>query len=330
MHRFAVVRVRSRACSARRRHFAVLPRRRSLAQFRPAPSAPISSSARSTAVAEMPAPRTRTTTSRSSIAARRSVSLDGKSLQYASATGTGNLGPLPPADGAAGRGRPAPGQYFLVQEASQAAVGAPLPSPDIIDRRRSPWRPDGRQGRSGHRATSLGCNGGCDVRRERQRLARIVDLVGYGRRELLRGCRAGRSAVRTPPADFRSGSAAAWTPTTTVLTSRRRRPPRGTPSRCRSSAPPIVAPTIADRLAGRRCVRRGARQRRHDHVQRARGRLRRLVRDLLHRLAQPPGCGHGRPDDVHAEPQRGFRSGRDLQRCRHRGPGHRPGHGRSA
>ena len=55
------------------------------------------------------------------------VSLTGWSLQYASATGTGNFGAtaaqITPLSGSL-----APGQYLLVQEASQAAVGAPLPT----------------------------------------------------------------------------------------------------------------------------------------------------------------------------------------------------------
>ena len=55
------------------------------------------------------------------------VSLNGWSVQYASATGTGNLG--------ANSGQLTelpdvtlqPGQYFLVQEATNAAVGQPAP-----------------------------------------------------------------------------------------------------------------------------------------------------------------------------------------------------------
>src|SRR5918996_4877755 len=60
------------------------------------------------------------------------VSLGGVSLQYASATGTGNFG----ASATQLTELPAvtlnPGQYFLVQEAG-GANGAPLPTPDLID-----------------------------------------------------------------------------------------------------------------------------------------------------------------------------------------------------
>ena len=59
------------------------------------------------------------------------VSLAGWSIQYASATGTGNLGAN------AGQlteltGTLAPGQYLLVQQAG-GAVGVPLPTADIVD-----------------------------------------------------------------------------------------------------------------------------------------------------------------------------------------------------
>src|SRR5262249_34844793 len=61
-----------------------------------------------------------------------SVSLAGWSLQYTSATGTGNFGGasnlITPLSGSIEGG-----QYLLVQEASQAAVGAVLPTPDVTD-----------------------------------------------------------------------------------------------------------------------------------------------------------------------------------------------------
>src|ERR687887_764320 len=57
--------------------------------------------------------------------------LDGMSLQYASATGTGNFGAN------SGQltelsGTIQPGRYFLVQEAG-GTVGSPLPAPDQTD-----------------------------------------------------------------------------------------------------------------------------------------------------------------------------------------------------
>jgi len=60
------------------------------------------------------------------------VSLSGWSLQYASATGTGNLG----ATATQITELPAvtlnPGQYFLVQQAGSTS-GAPLPTADLVD-----------------------------------------------------------------------------------------------------------------------------------------------------------------------------------------------------
>jgi hypothetical protein len=60
------------------------------------------------------------------------VLLDGLSIQYASATGTGNFGAnsgqLTELSGSI-----QPHRYFLVREFSQAAIGAPLPAPDGTD-----------------------------------------------------------------------------------------------------------------------------------------------------------------------------------------------------
>ena len=61
------------------------------------------------------------------------ASLNGMSIQYTSATGTGTFGandgqltPLPDVT-------LQPGQYYLVQESTGGANGAPLPSPDLVD-----------------------------------------------------------------------------------------------------------------------------------------------------------------------------------------------------
>jgi predicted extracellular nuclease len=102
------------------------------------------------------------------------VSLSGWSVQYASATGTGNFS----ANGViALSGMLQPGQYYLVQLAG-GAVGAPLPAPDA-----SGTSPN-LSGTSGkvvlvNTTAGLACNGGsapCSA----EQLAQIVDLVGYG------------------------------------------------------------------------------------------------------------------------------------------------------
>jgi predicted extracellular nuclease len=115
-----------------------------------------------------------------------SVELDQYSLQYASATGTGNFG----ANSGQLTELPlltlAPGQYALVQEATQSSTGSPLPTPDVTDA-----TPIAMAAGAGKVAlvdgdTSLGCNGGstpCDA----TQLARIVDLVGYGNANFFEG-----------------------------------------------------------------------------------------------------------------------------------------------
>ena len=63
------------------------------------------------------------------------VSVAGWSVQYTSAAGTGNFGSatnlITPISGTL-----APGQYLLIQEATNAAVGAPLPTPPFPTRER--------------------------------------------------------------------------------------------------------------------------------------------------------------------------------------------------
>ena len=130
------------------------------------------------------------------------VSLDGMSLQYASATGTGffgaNSGQLTELSGSL-----APGQYLLVQEASNAAVGAPLPAPDIVDD-----TPIAMAAGAGKVAlvtgqTSLGCNGSAAQPCDAAALARIVDLVGYGNANFFEGSPA--PTISATLSDFRSG-----------------------------------------------------------------------------------------------------------------------------
>jgi predicted extracellular nuclease len=106
------------------------------------------------------------------------VSLAGMSIQYASATGDGNLG----ANASQLTELPAvtlqPGQYLLVQQ-SGGTTGEPLPTPDVVDG--TPINMSATAGKVAlvDGATTLGCNGGsapCSA----EQLARIIDLVGYG------------------------------------------------------------------------------------------------------------------------------------------------------
>jgi len=106
------------------------------------------------------------------------MSLEGLSIQYASATGTGNFGASSTQLTELPAVTLAPGRYFLVQQAG-GATGAALPAPDHTDP--TPINLSGSAGKVAlvTGTTSLGCNGGstaCSA----EALARIVDLVGYG------------------------------------------------------------------------------------------------------------------------------------------------------
>jgi len=106
------------------------------------------------------------------------VSIAGWSIQYTSATGTGTFGnatnQITPLSGSM-----SPGQYLLVQEASNAAVGAALPPPDVTDS--TPINMSGTGGKVAlvNTTTPLGCNGSAASPCSAAALATIVDLVGY-------------------------------------------------------------------------------------------------------------------------------------------------------
>jgi uncharacterized protein len=127
------------------------------------------------------------------------ISLDGLSLQYASATGTGSFGGTATQLTELPEFSLQPGQYFLVQEAAGAGNGVPLPAPDHIDP-----SPIAMAAGSGKVAlvtgdTSLGCNGGstpCDA----DQLARIIDLVGYGTANFYEGSAAAPTLSNTTAA----------------------------------------------------------------------------------------------------------------------------------
>jgi uncharacterized protein len=123
------------------------------------------------------------------------VPLTGWSIQYASATGTGNLGAnsaqLTELSGFIG-----PGEYRLVQEASAAAVGAALPTADIVDATPINMSATGGKVAVVNTTTPLGCNGGstpCPP----AALATIVDLVGYDGANFFEGAGAAPAASNT-------------------------------------------------------------------------------------------------------------------------------------
>jgi uncharacterized protein len=137
-----------------------------------------------------------------------SVSLNGLSIQYASATGTGNFGANSGQLTELPNVTLAPGQYYLVQQAGGAA-GAPLPTPDLVDA-----TPIAMAAGAGKIAlvtgtTSLGCNGGSTACGAEQ-LALIVDLVGYGSANFFEGSGAAPTLTNTTAA-LRGGGGCADT-----------------------------------------------------------------------------------------------------------------------
>ncbi|WP_321478135.1 lamin tail domain-containing protein [uncultured Paludibaculum sp.] len=129
-----------------------------------------------------------------------SVSLTDMSLQYASATGTGNFGATA-TQLVTLSGSIAAGQYYLVKLAG-GAVGSALPTEDASGT-------IAMAAGAGKVAlvtgtTSLGCNGGstpCDS----AALARVVDLVGYGSANYFEGAAAAPTISATTAA-FRAAS----------------------------------------------------------------------------------------------------------------------------
>jgi predicted extracellular nuclease len=103
-----------------------------------------------------------------------SVSLTGWSLQYASATGTGNFSANPITILS---GTLQPGQYYLAQESSGGANGVALPTPDVTGTVN--MAAGGAKVALVNTTTGLACNGGSTLCSTEQ-LAQIVDLVGWG------------------------------------------------------------------------------------------------------------------------------------------------------
>lgn len=126
------------------------------------------------------------------------ISLNNLSIQYASATGTGNFG----ATNTQLTELPAvtlePGKYFLVQQASGTG-GIALPTPDYTDP--TPISLSASNGKVAlvNGTTSLGCNGGstpCPA----DAIARIIDLIGYGNANYYEGSGAAPALSNTTAA----------------------------------------------------------------------------------------------------------------------------------
>ena len=129
------------------------------------------------------------------------VSLAGKSLQYASATGSGvfgaNSGQLTELSGSI-----APGRYLLVREATNnPAVGQPLPTPFLDDL--TPINMSGTAGKVviANGTTSLNCNTAASCLANGND-TRIIDLIGYGGANYFEGAPA--PGLNNQAADFRA------------------------------------------------------------------------------------------------------------------------------
>ncbi len=130
--------------------------------------------------------------------------LTGRSVQYTSATGTGNFG----ANSGQLTELPsivlAPGQYLLIEEGAGAGNGVGLPSPRVTDA-----TPIAMAATAGKVAlvegiTSLGCNGSttpCSA----AALARIIDLVGYGNATFFEGSGTAPTLTNTTAAFRQAG-----------------------------------------------------------------------------------------------------------------------------
>ncbi len=126
------------------------------------------------------------------------VNLTGWSVQYSSATGTGNFsGNITNLSGTLN-----PGQYYLVQEASQAAVGALLPTPDATGT--IAMAAGAGKVIVANTTTGLACNGSSDPCNAGE-LANIIDLVGYGNANFFEGAGAAPTISATL-ADFRAAN----------------------------------------------------------------------------------------------------------------------------
>jgi predicted extracellular nuclease len=122
------------------------------------------------------------------------VSLSGWSLQYTSATGTGNFGSatnlITPLSGTI-----QPGQYFLVAEAG-GATGVALPAADVTDATPINMSATGGKVALVNTTTPLGCNGGSTACTPAA-LATIVDLVGWDGANFFEGASAAPATTNT-------------------------------------------------------------------------------------------------------------------------------------
>jgi uncharacterized protein len=134
------------------------------------------------------------------------VSLNGLSVQYASATGTGNFGFNSTALSILPNVTLQPWEYFLIQEFQGAGGTTALPSPDLIDPTPIAMSATGAKVALVNGTSSLGCNGSpVNTPCTPAQLALILDLVGYGNANFFEGAAAAPTLTNTTAAFRRMG-----------------------------------------------------------------------------------------------------------------------------
>jgi uncharacterized protein len=161
------------------------------------------------------------------------ISITGWSVQYASATGTGNFVATPLS------GVLAAGQYYLVKEAG-GTVGNPLPLADASGTVN--MSASGGKVILANTSTSLACNGG-SMPCSGAQLAQIVDLVGYDGANFFEGSAAAPTLSNTASAQ-RNGAGCADTDDNAADFTAAAPAPRNTVSTFHS-CPADLAPSVA-------------------------------------------------------------------------------------
>jgi predicted extracellular nuclease len=179
-----------------------------------------------------------------------SVSLAGKSLQYTSATGTGNLGSSTTQLTELPSVSIPPGGYFLIQEAPGATGTTPVPA-DFVDPTPIPMGGTAGKVALANGTTTLACNTAATCAANGND-TRIIDLVGYGNATYFEGAGPAPTLTNTT-ADFRGASGCQDTDNNAADFAAGAPTPRNqlSPTHvCDGDAPPSVASTTPSEGSG--------------------------------------------------------------------------------
>ncbi|HEX8351334.1 MAG TPA: lamin tail domain-containing protein, partial [Pyrinomonadaceae bacterium] len=162
------------------------------------------------------------------------VSLSGKTVQYASPTGTGNFSVAASLSGTLN-----PGQYYLVSLASSANGVNNLPAADATGT--TAVGATGGKVILANSTTALACNGGSTACSAAQ-LALIIDLVGFGNANFFEGT-GPAPAPSTTTADFRVGNGCTDTDNNAADFTTATPAPRNTATALNACSAPTPTPT---------------------------------------------------------------------------------------